>query len=288
MTQKRTLTANEQHQLREALQAATITALLSSRRWGPGELAFQGGTSLNLAHGSIRFSEDLDFMVRGGLPLDGLSKDVQSRLRLPAMIAKDLELSVSAAKDHRNPHAFVVTLAGPNVIGSAKVKVELWQTEQSALDSIKLTVSQIRSPEGIPSYVPTLTIDEILADKIYALGARDRIKPRDIYDLWWIQQTKPGMKVDPQKLTTRLDIYPAPTKVRADTACRWIANASKTLRSLATPGAAKLVSSDLQRWLPSTFLMNEAVASEMIKVATTQLQSSLAILQNEAGERDHG
>lgn len=72
VTRKRTLSSQEEAQLRDVLQTATLAALMNSRRWEPGDIAFQGGTSLHLAHGSARFSEDLDFLVRGGLSLKGL------------------------------------------------------------------------------------------------------------------------------------------------------------------------------------------------------------------------
>ena len=62
---KRTLSARDEVHLRAVLQTATLAALMDSRRWEPGDIAFQGGTSLHLAHGSARFSEDLDFRVRG-------------------------------------------------------------------------------------------------------------------------------------------------------------------------------------------------------------------------------
>ena len=77
LSHKRVFSTQAQLQLREILQTATLAALMDSRRWEPGDLAFQGGTSLHLAHGSARFGEDLNFMVRGGLSLDGLSKQVK-------------------------------------------------------------------------------------------------------------------------------------------------------------------------------------------------------------------
>src|SRR5660397_11042 len=186
MATKRTLSSEEQQRLRAILQSAAISALMDSRRWQPGELAFQGGTCLHLAYGSARFSEDLDFMVRGGLSLEGLAKEVLRRIRLPPDIPADMTVVVSKGKDERNPHVFMITLGGPNVIGSAKVKIELWQTRETALNSLKLVVSTITSPAGGQAFVPVLTLDEILADKVYALGARDRLKARDVFDLWWL------------------------------------------------------------------------------------------------------
>ena len=102
------------------------------------------GTSLHLAHGSARFSEDLDFRVRGGLSLQGLSREVQKRLRLPPDIATDLSVTVTPIKDAQNPHSFYVTLAGTRVIGSAKVKIELWQTPAAAAAMLARAIEHLR------------------------------------------------------------------------------------------------------------------------------------------------
>lgn len=287
MPKKRQLSAQEQSRLRDILQSSTIAALMDSRRWQPGELAFQGGTSLHLVHGSTRFSEDLDFMVRSSLSLEGLSKAVHRRLRLPSGVAADLHVSVSSAKDAHNPHAFMVTLSGPDVLGSAKVKVELWQTNDAVLNTLQLVVSSIPSELTGQTYVPTLTLAEILADKVYALGARERVKPRDIFDLWWIHQKDPAMTPNPALLLTRLDIYPHPSGHRLDTATRWLGNSQTTLAQLARHNACGLVSADLKRWLPGSWKMDDAVAQAMITISVGQLQAGIGIIQGAAHEMAH-
>jgi Nucleotidyl transferase AbiEii toxin, Type IV TA system len=146
------------------------------------------------------------------------------------------------------------TLSGPQVVGSAKVKVELWQAQAAALQSLQLKISTVTSPKG-QAFVPTLTLDKIFADKVYALGARARIKPRDLFDLWWLCQ-KQAPQLTAQALHTRLEIYPVPSGVTQDTAAVWLANAAQRLRELTAPNAAKEVASDLQRWLPSSWPMN--------------------------------
>jgi predicted nucleotidyltransferase component of viral defense system len=276
-THKRVLSPQNQLLLREVLQTATLAALMNSRRWEPGDLAFQGGTSLHLAHGSARFSEDLDFLVRGGLSLDGMAKQVQNKLRLPPDIPADLSVTVTHGKDHRNPHMFYVTLSGPQVVGSAKVKVELWQAQAAALQSLQLKISTVTSPAG-QAFVPTLTLGEIFADKVYALGARARIKPRDVFDLWWLCE-KETPHLTTQALYTRLQIYPVPSGVTQDTATVWLANAAQRLRELKAPNAAKDVASDLQRWLPSSWPMNEQTAAAMLKLSVAQLETGMALMQ---------
>ena len=278
MTKKRILSGDEQFRLRNVLQAAALAALMDSRRWEPGDLAFQGGTCLHLAHGSARFSEDLDFMVRGGLSLGGLAKEVQRRLRLPTDIPTGLSVSVTPSRSDRNPHAFMVTLSGADVIGSAKVKIELWQTEAQVLKSVQVVVSTIASPSGVQAFVPTATLDEILADKIYALGARERLKPRDVFDLWWLfNRPAAPPTLRPNSLLTRLAIYPRGSLDA--TATQWLAGAHKQLTELQRPATAALVEADLKRWLPGYWPLSESQTRAMITSATEQLQVGLRIMQ---------
>ena len=285
-TKKRTLSALDESYLRGVLQTATLAALMDSRRWEPGDLAFQGGTSLHLAHGSARFSEDLDFMVRGGLSLKGLSREVQKRLRLPPDIAPDLSVSVTPIKDERNPHSFYVTLSGPQVIGSAKVKIELWQTPATAMQALTLNVSTISSSTG-QAFVPTLTLTEIFADKVYALGGRDRIKPRDVFDLWWLcEQGVAG--TTPDLLHTRLGIYPASSGLMSDTAQGWLKSAAARLAELQAPGTPDKLAQDLKRWLPSSWPMDAAKATPMLARSIEHLQLGIDMVRGLAAQSRHG
>jgi predicted nucleotidyltransferase component of viral defense system len=278
MAKKRTLSPNELDSMRNMLQTAAISALMKSRRWEPGEIAFQGGTSLNLAHGSARFSEDLDFMIRGGMSLTDFSSSVGANLVLPSDVKSDLKVSVTKGKDGNNPHCFYVTLGGPDVIGSAKVKIELWQTPQKALDSLKLVVSTVKTDLGV-AYVPTLTVEEIHADKVYALGGRNRIKPRDVFDLWWLMDEKKVKPLSQKSLETRLEIYPGPSSDKSETAQIWMENAQERLDDLKSENAPAMVSEDLKRWLPSYWKMNEEVAAEMLRVSIAELENGMSLMR---------
>ncbi len=275
---KTQLTPSDQFRLRNVLQAATLAALMDSRRWEPGDLAFQGGTCLHLAHGSARFSEDLDFMVRGGLTLDGLAAEVGRRLRLPPDVPPGLQLSVAPSRNGRNPHAFTVTLSGPEVIGSARVKIELWQTDAQVLRDIRIMVSTISTGAATTAYVPSETLDEILADKIYALGARERLKPRDVFDVWWLFNRAPKTpSLSPAALAMRLRIYPRGDPAR--TAASWLANAGLQLGLLRLPATAAGVALDLQRWLPSSWPMTDGSAAEMLAVSARELHAGIDIIE---------
>ena len=276
MPLERTLSTPDKLRLRAVLQTATLAALMDSRRWQPGEIAFQGGTSLHLAHGSARFSEDLNFMVRGGLSVTGLAAQVRRKLRLPPDTPADLQVSVSSGKEPHNPHIFYVSLSGPAVLGSVKVKIELWQTDAAALESLNLKVSTVTSSAG-QAFVPTLTLEEIFADKVYALGARKRIKARDIFDLWWLADKK-VLSVPLEALRTRLAIYPLQGGA-AGTAKAWLANAELRLADLKAPAAASVIAKDLKRWLPSSWPMDEAAALQMISLSIIQLETGMQSMQ---------
>ena len=273
---KRVLTPDEMFRLRGDLQAAALTALIDSRRWEPGDLVFQGGACLHLAHGSARFSEDLDFMIRGGLPLQGIAEQVLRRLRLPASIAQDLELTASPSRDGRNPHAFTLTLGGSRVIGSAKVKVELWQTDPLAIRAVDVAVRAILSPTGIQAFVPVETTDELLADKVYALGARSRLKPRDVFDLWWLQSLAAPPALEPDALLQRLLIYPHGDACA--TAGLWLTSAAKRQGLMNDSSLAQNVALDLARWLPSSWPMSARHARPMLELAKRQLKAGVKIV----------
>lgn len=276
---KKSLTSEELYRLRSALQVSTITALMASRKWALGDIAFQGGTCLSLVHGSERFSEDLDFMIRGGMPLAGLEKSIERLLDLPRDIPAGLKPSVSLAKDDRNPHAFTVTLSGDGYIGSAKVKVELWRTPEAAMGQLQLLVRPIVSSTGAQAFVPAETLEEILADKVYALGARDRIKPRDFFDVWWIERKQRGIQLEAEKLLLRLSIYPRGDE--AETAATWVAAAKDRLAMMTgtrAEGVAAMVEDDLRKWLPSFSGLNRQQAQEMVACAHHWLEAGLQIM----------
>src|ERR1700747_1336227 len=109
---KRTLSASDLFAPRQPFHVPTLEARLASRRWTPGDLVFQGGTSLHLAHGSPRFSEDLDFLVNSTLNLDDISSAMHERMAGRPCLPPDTAIKVTKGRVGRNPHAFDVTIAG--------------------------------------------------------------------------------------------------------------------------------------------------------------------------------
>ncbi|MBA3057416.1 MAG: nucleotidyl transferase AbiEii/AbiGii toxin family protein [Gammaproteobacteria bacterium] len=272
---KRQLTAAQAFDLRQALHVATLDALMTSRRWEPGDIVFQGGTSLHLAHGSPRFSEDLDFLVNATLKLDSISEAIKTRLEGTNWLPAGTSLSVSKAKDGRNPHAFVVTIGGPEVIGAVRVKVELWQTDEVALSAIKAVVAPVklaRGPAaGMQAFVPTADLPEIYADKVFALAARPYLKPRDVFDLHWLDKHSSLHECSVDDLRVRLATYPN------ETPAAWLNKA--LARRVELQKSTTAITNDLKRWLPSSWPLNETSVKEMVATAVHSLEQGINMMR---------
>lgn len=273
---KRQLTATEAFDLRQALHVATLDALMASRRWAPGDLIFQGGTSLHLTHGSPRYSEDLDFLVNSSLKLDAISGAVEARLAGTAWAPSDTNLSVSKARDGRNPHAFVVTLGGPELIGAVRVKVELWQTDEKAMAAVKAIVAPVRlvrgPAAGMQTFVPTADLPEIYADKVFALAARPYLKPRDVFDLYWLYTHGGIRECSIDNMRVRLITYPNQSPAM------WLdkALARRAEISLSVPA----VMNDLRRWLPSSWPLDEARVKAMTVTSVAALEQGINLMRD--------
>lgn len=266
---KRTLSAAEAAQIRDALQVAVLDALVASRRWEHGELLFQGGTALHLVHGSPRFSEDLDFLVSSSIDLSHVTDRIRERLTGAQWLPVHTSLTVTKAKDEHNPHAFNVTVGGPAIIGAVRVKVELWQSPESALQSLQMRVTQVRDRTGVQAFVPALTAGEIFADKVFALAARRYLKPRDVFDIDWLVE-RGDTSCSAEDLHARLAIYPTMSPAT------WIEAAER--RRLELAEAVERVREDLARWLPPTMTISRTDAERMVRVAIESLDGALDVL----------
>ena len=280
---KRQLTTTEAFDLRQALHVATLDALMASRRWEPGDLIFQGGTSLHLAHGSPRFSEDLDFLVSSSLKLDSISEAMQARLEGTTWLPDDTRLTVGKAKDGHNPHAFVVSIGGPDVIGAVRVKVEMWQTEETALSAVKAVVAPVklaRGPAaGMQTFVPTADLPEIYADKVFALAARPYLKPRDVFDLHWLGTHSGLRECSVDDMRVRLATYPN------ETPSAWLEKAFARRMELREAGSG--IVADLKRWLPSSWPLTEDSAKAMTQTAVEAIEQGIDIMREiDAEHRD--
>lgn len=274
---KRVLTADDHFALRQTLQFAVLDALAHSRRWAPKELAFQGGTCLHMVYKSPRFSEDLDFLVRNSVELRTLTDSFRRRILSEAenrpWFPRDLTLSFKDAKSENNPHAFEVALSGDKVIGKVRVKVELYQSPPKAMDQLTISVDQVAIPNGPLAgagvTVANLPLEEIYYDKVFAIGARDYLKPRDVFDLHWLEAKLGRIPVPLDAMKTRCMLY------RGLGLDQWQTRAAERLASLATAETRERIQNDLEKWLPSMYALSPGLVQAMTDSSIAALQAGV-------------
>lgn len=215
-----------------------------SRKGAFSGLVFQGGTALRLAYQGLRYSEDLDFVLRRG------SKSFFSRLpecleQLPSALAPypifDSPIRLKEQKGTPTFRRFTLTIPIEGLGISDRTNIEVarvpsYENEPRILRQADIPVSpavQVESPR------------ELLSDKLVAFGARAYLKGRDLWDLYFLSQTL-GVKVDESvKKLVLLKLSDYRLK-RADFVSRFDAN----LRLLKEQGTAFLAA-EMDRFLPT-------------------------------------
>lgn len=152
------------------------------------DLVFQGGTALRVAYQGVRYSEDLDFVVKSKnvWPLDRMSLELKS---LALQIRKNLpfvtDASVKVQKETGFFKRYSLVLRA-DFLGS----VDRTNIEIANVVSYQHQAIIVRHPAIALS--PAVVVEskkEILSDKIVAFAARDYIKGRDIWDIYFLTNT---------------------------------------------------------------------------------------------------
>ena len=179
--------------------------------------AFKGGTCLKKCYfGDYRYSEDLDFsLINENFVVDEtLFNKIISVARKNS--GADFYLNKIKPQIHNNiPQGYEVTIAfwgADHKPNQTIIPFERWQTKIkldisfSELILTKPTNKKILHPYSdssqITEIVPVYSMLEIISEKLRALIQRNR--PRDIYDIWYIMNSKIDLtKLDIKKLLIR-------------------------------------------------------------------------------------
>ena len=96
--------------------------------------------------------------------------------------------------------------------------------------------------------IPAAKMPEIMTDKIHALAAREYLKPRDAFDLWWLSnqgRAIPDPLVLKEALARRRALYPHGLRSEKEVAARLLERAQE----LEAPENVAAIDRDLRRWL---------------------------------------
>lgn len=198
--------------IKELLHTEILYCLVQS---GAAEdLVFQGGTCLRLVHGGSRYSEDLDFA--GGADFDPESmRSFEEMLANQVFDAYGLEVDLSSNSDRYEPDGVSVvrwkTKIGvpgvdPRVQQKQLINVEVANVRSHApiIGHVKANYAEI-SPAFRQIMLAVESREEILADKIVALGARRFVKYRDVWDIKMLLDS--GVQPDLSMVRSKLDDY---------------------------------------------------------------------------------
>lgn len=165
------------------------------------KIFFKGGTAIRLLFGGQRFSEDLDFTVM---------LDEKEFLHKIMLFFKKLEkLYPFNFKERKTLTGKTFLLAAdiPFLKNNIFVKLD-FSLRENVLQPTK-NILETDYPVIMQSFIHSLSLDEILAEKIRAVLKRK--KHRDLYDLWILQEL--GAEMDIELINEKLDYYHEKFKV---------------------------------------------------------------------------
>ena len=234
---------------------------------------FQGGTALRLCYGGDRYSEDLDFVCgkAGSYFTDVEFKElIEAALETTKKtLNRDFGIAADRISLKKPPH--------PDLVKQEPITVVAWQiivpieaTPRAPRSLIKIEFANVPAYETKPMPVratPDLvqvqdviltveTPNEILADKAVALTAREALKFRDVWDVWFLQN----------KLDANVDREVVQKKFADYGTSDLEAKAEKRLAELSSEATPNAFLSEMKRFLP---------AKRVAQLSETGLQHSI-------------
>jgi predicted nucleotidyltransferase component of viral defense system len=142
-------------------------------------LVFKGGTSLRLAYGSVRFSEDLDFSLLDEVAFSDFDQAIRKIEKvIPGAVIKDVH------EKYFNLYARVIINVEyrPIPIG---IRVEVNKHTRAFEHRVAVIKSPFNNLEVIGR---VYTLESILKDKMRIIENQERREPRDLFDAWYVSQ----------------------------------------------------------------------------------------------------
>lgn len=166
--------------------------------WRPGECALRGGGALHYGHGSVRMSNDLNFLIaddRAPALLKALNRimnRVTGRLHeIAGGVAKVRHKLEICPSSYTDASLLTVNLSWthPHRRGAVEVVTEFYPARRESLQLYKakpilMSMALIRCAGQMP--VLAGTVIGLWADKIQSIASRENMKWRDLFDLGYI------------------------------------------------------------------------------------------------------
>ncbi|OCS21958.1 hypothetical protein CFVI97532_07095 [Campylobacter fetus subsp. venerealis cfvi97/532] len=175
--------------IKEMLHLDILRALSNSDL--SSQIVFQGGTALRLCYQGGRYSEDLDFVLADeNLIFDkSLFKEFEKTFTDSMLKKYNLQSELVYPKnDDGLVQKLVAKILLPIENRKEKINIEICKipSYDNSVKSIENFYSNAASDQLDKILLKVESLEEILADKIVAFGAREYLKYRDIWDIKWL------------------------------------------------------------------------------------------------------
>lgn len=149
------------------------------------KILFKGGTALRVIYGSPRFSEDLDFSIFGMTPHD-LKKFVEDLFVKALAKIEQIGIRVELGGKSAKTSGGYLGVATFTLADFQPVGVEINVSSRNGR-SINGEVDSVAN-DFVPTYIIVhLPQNELVEEKVFG-ALRERKKPRDFYDLYFIMR----------------------------------------------------------------------------------------------------
>jgi len=159
-------------------------------------LVFQGGTAIRFFYQGVRYSEGLDFVIKGEKKKSFSPDNIRRKLE---SISSYIEKTIPIVKNSNFKIQKEEELIGRYVLSS---EIELLNINDRTTIEIGFVPSYTDKTcflyseyLPIPPAVVVESQEEILSDKIVAFGGRNYLKGRDIWDIYFLSYTM-DLKID--------------------------------------------------------------------------------------------
>ena len=150
---------------------------------------------IHIIYGGKRFSEELDFTVNMG------EKEFLEFIEQPFKeLEKENEFIIKENKSIFGK-SFLIKYINDLVRGDMFISLD-FSFREIVIENVKKIITS-DYPIIMSNYIFTLSLNEIIAEKIRAIMTRN--KPRDIYDLWILQEL--GGKINFEIINKKLAYY---------------------------------------------------------------------------------
>jgi predicted nucleotidyltransferase component of viral defense system len=195
----RMLNARVKRVFQEEMQKAILTSL--SRKGCFDYIVFHGGTALRLFHGNPRFSEDIDLVLLEGNDYFDLSKYMINVERTCLGTFPFLQnVKVKVQKNEQELQRYILKAISEDTKQNIRIHIEIADVP-SYRNSPKIL--------NFPPFQPAVRVEdeeEILADKVRALGYRPFLKGRDLWDIYFLNSER-SVELDVDLVVRKISDY---------------------------------------------------------------------------------